>query len=93
MKWPQLRTDSLCPLYTFVPGGLGPQNSGDVGGPGLFDIQRGGLKDEGLILGRPPSEPDLKPQPVVSCGLCQTHISCLKDKEELSLSLKFDSGL
>lgn len=86
-------TQQLCLLCgtsscgTFVPGGLGPQDSGDVSGPGVFDVRCGGLKDEGLILGRPPPEPDLKPQPVVSCRLRQAHICCLKDKEESDLQV------
>lgn len=61
-------SSASCPslVFTFVPGGLGPQDSGDVSGPGQFDVGCGGLKDEGLILGRPPSEPDLKAEPVVT---------------------------
>lgn len=47
-------------VSTFVPGGLGPEDPGDVGSPGVFDVLCGGLQDEGLILGCPPPEPDLK---------------------------------
>ena len=74
---------SVC---TFVPGRLGPQNAGDVARPGVFDVCGGGLEDEGLILSRPPSEPDLKAQPVVSRRLRQTHICCLDHKHHFNVS-------
>lgn len=74
----------MCPpLSTFVPGGLGPQDPSDVGGPGLFDVLGGGLQDEGQVLGRPPPEPDLKAQPAVPGGLCQTHVCCLWDRRRV----------
>jgi len=50
----------------------------------VLHLQRGGLQGEGLVLGGPPSEPDLKAQPGVPGGLCQTHVCCLEDTEEVS---------
>lgn len=74
-----------CPtVSTFVPGGLGPQDPGDVSRPCVFDLGCGGLKYEGLVLGCPPSEPDLKAEPAVPCWLGQTHICGLKDDRVLS---------
>lgn len=77
------RTDGgtlrLSPVSTFVAGGLGPQDPGDVTGPGVFDACRRSLQDEGLVLGRPPPEPDLEPEPVVPAGLGQTHVCGLKE--------------
>lgn len=77
----RLDQDLSC-VCTFVPCGLSPQDSGDVARPGVFDIWRSSLEDEGLILGCPPPEPDLKPQPAVSCWLRQTHVCCLRNKQD-----------
>lgn len=77
-----LRSPERSAIRTFVPRGLGPQDSGDVVCPGVFCVRRCRLKDEGLILGCPPPEPDLKPQPAVPRRLRQTNVRRLQHRQD-----------
>lgn len=78
------RSPERSAIRTFVPRGLGPQDSGDVVCPGVFCVRRCRLKDEGLILGCPPPEPDLKLQPAVPRRLCQTNVRRLQHRHTFS---------
>lgn len=81
------------PYSTFVPGGLCPQDPGDVGGPGVFDLLGGGLQDKGVLPGRPPPEPDLEAAPAVPTGLRQAYICCLHDDKPCLVRLSAPSLL
>lgn len=76
---------------TFVPVGLGPEDPADVSGPGALHLLRQGLQEDGVALGPPPPEPDLKLQPGGPGGLGQAHV-CRLQGEEPGESCRCESG-